>query len=187
MNNITNNVNHLNIHNYTLNKQNNQGRILNNSSHQQDHYFNVDSQNNDSLNNSTNNSLDEGNSFFGMKAPPKKTFSDSNLKLIRNKPEMKSLFKEKIESCNEEINLSEVLNNQQFDLPEFIKTQKGSRVMQKELNSISPENLEQLLKRLCPSITGIMIDTYGNYFSQKLIQCCSPQQRLLILKSVILK
>ncbi len=187
MNNITNNMNHLNIHNYTPNHKNNQARVHNNSSSNQEHYINIDLQNNDSLNNSANNSLDEGNSFFGMKAPPKKTFSDSNLKLIRNKPEMKSLFKEKIEPTTEEINLSEILNNQQFDLPEFIKTQKGSRVMQKELNSISPENLELLLRRLCPSLTGIMIDTYGNYFSQKLIQCCSPQQRLLILKSVILK
>jgi hypothetical protein len=161
-----------------------------NSSQNHDPFFNFDnSQNADSLNNSANNSVDDNNNFFTIRAPPKKTFSDSNLKLIKNKQEnqMKSLFKEKMENSNcnaEEINLVEVLANPQFDLPEFIRTQKGSRVMQKELNSISPENLEALLKRLCPNLTAIMVDTYGNYFSQKLIQCCSPQQRLQILKSV---
>lgn len=185
MNNITNNMNQLNIHNYIPGHKNNLGRSLNNSSNNQDHYLNYDIQNNDSLNNSSNNSLDEGNSVFYLKAPPKKTFSDSNLKLLRNKHDMKSLFKEKIEPSSDDINISEILNNQQFDLPEFIKTQKGSRIMQKELNSISPENLELLLRRLSPSLTGIMIDTYGNYFSQKLIQCSSPQQRVTILKSVL--
>ena len=184
MNNITNNMTAMAINN--IDNPNNQYKYTNSKSFNHEAILGLE--NNDSLNISTNSSLDGGNSYFSIRAPPKKTFSDSNLKLIKHKSEnpSKSLFKEKIDSMNEEINLAEILANQSFDLPEFIKTQRGSRIMQKELNCISPENLVSLLHRLCPSLTGIMIDTYGNYFSQKLIQCCSPQQRLLILKSVII-
>ena len=140
---------------------------------------------------SANNiSLDEGSpNFFALRQPMKKTHSDKNINTLKNNHEsqLKSLFKEKIDTNSDEINLAEVLSNDNFELAEFIKTQKGSRVMQKELNTISPENLELLLLKLCPHLTGIMVDTYGNYFSQRLIQCSSPQQRVIILKTVKIK
>jgi len=99
---------------------------------------------------------------------------------------MKSLFKgDKNDISIEEINFEEYLADQAFDWPDYIKNQKGSRILQKELNTISPDNLELLLQKLCPNMTNIMIDTYGNYFSQRLIQSCSPQQRLEILKAII--
>jgi hypothetical protein len=130
-------------------------------------------------------SLEDNNNFFTIRPTPKKTQSEKNLKTVRNHQDLsiKSLFKEKDLSL-EDINLTEILSNNNFDLPDYIKTQKGSRTMQKELNSISPENLQILLDRICSQLTGIMIDVYGNYFSQRLIQCCSPQQRLQILKGV---
>jgi len=71
-----------------------------------------------------------------------------------------------------------------MDLVKFIKGPKGSRWLQKELNSISPENLEELINKISPHLSQIMNDTYGNYFSQKLIQSCTAQQRLTILKSI---
>ena len=183
LSNVSNNMSSMSIQN----SESSNNQILDGkNSVNHDGIYNFDN-NNDSLNNCAKNSLDESKNIFTIRAPPKKTLSDSNLKsTIKNRAEIpiKSLFKEKIESNNEDINLEEMLANLTLDLPEFIKTQKGSRIMQKELNNILPENLEVLLLRLCSGLTGIMVDTYGNYFSQKLIQCCSGQQRLLILKSV---
>ena len=181
---MTTNMNNMTINNVNCINNNMKYNSTNSLNHNLMHNY----EKNDSLNTSANNSFDDLKNLLTIRAPPKKTFSDSNLKFIKNNQEnpIKSLFKEKIDSINEDMNLAEILSNQNFDLPEFIKSQKGSRIMQKELNNISPENLEFLLNRLCPGLTGIMIDTYGNYFSQKLIQCCSPQQRLKILKSVIL-
>ena len=56
--------------------------------------------------------------------------------------------------------------------------------MQNELSHISQENIEMLLNKLYPHLTNLMIDTYGNYFCQKLIKACSVKQRLKILESV---
>jgi hypothetical protein len=57
--------------------------------------------------------------------------------------------------------------------------------MQKELNVISHQTLDKLIDILSSKLCTIMNDTYGNYFSQKLIQCCTAQQRLKILQAVI--
>jgi hypothetical protein len=194
MNNITNNMNNLNI-NYGVNphyidfpQPSHPVHIHNPGFQTSEAFYGYEPYNGfDSLNNSSSNiSLEEGPNFFTLRPPPKKTLSDKNLKLTKTNSElgMKSLFKEKVEIGTEEINLAELLDDLNFDFPEYIKTQKGSRILQKELNTISPENLELLLERLCPDLTYIMVDTYGNYFSQRLIQCCSPQQRLQILKAV---
>jgi hypothetical protein len=144
----------------------------------------------DSLNNSPHNISIDGAcpDFMSLRPTPKKTQSDKNLKTsvkVQNDNALKSLFKDKNDNSSEEICLSDFLANERFDWSGFIRNQKGSRIMQKELNKITPENLELLIWRLCPFMTEIMVDTYGNYFSQRLIQCCSPQQRLEILKSTV--
>lgn len=67
---------------------------------------------------------------------------------------------------------------------QYIKTQKGSREVQKLLYKISPNDISTLIHHLAPTMTELMTDKYGNYFCQKLIQNCSPEQRIEILKSV---
>jgi hypothetical protein len=57
-------------------------------------------------------------------------------------------------------------------------------VLQKFLNKISPENLELLIENLNHNTPKLMIDLYGNYFCQKLIQSCSAEQRISILNYV---
>lgn len=66
----------------------------------------------------------------------------------------------------------------------FIKTQKGSRYMQKFLNKLQPEKISKLLYGLSKDLKEVMIDNYGNYFMQKLTQCCSSNQRMFVLQSV---
>lgn len=67
---------------------------------------------------------------------------------------------------------------------EYIMTQRGSRNMQKFLNNVNPENLDLLLEHIKYSLKDIMNNVYGNYFSQKLTQCCVADQRVFILKHV---
>ena len=76
------------------------------------------------------------------------------------------------------------LSKNNIPLVNYISTQKGSRDMQKLLYKISPIDISSLIEKLSSFMTTIMEDKYGNYFCQKLIQNCSPEQRVEILKSV---
>ncbi len=58
------------------------------------------------------------------------------------------------------------------------------RNLQKLLNKLQPENIDILLDNLKNNFAEMMKDTYGNYFCQKLIQSCSADQRIFIIKSV---
>ena len=58
------------------------------------------------------------------------------------------------------------------------------RILQKLLNKISPDNLDNILFKLSGYFKELMVDVYGNYFSQKLFQCCSSEQRIFIFKNV---
>lgn len=69
-------------------------------------------------------------------------------------------------------------------LTQYIKTQRGSREVQKLLYKISPNDISTLIQLLSSTMNELMTDKYGNYFCQKLIQNCSPEQRIEILKSV---
>ena len=69
----------------------------------------------------------------------------------------------------------------------LIKNQKGSRSMQKFLDKIYPEHVNLLLNRISSDLKEIMTDPYGNYFIQKLIQCSSSNQRMIILNIVKIK
>jgi len=70
------------------------------------------------------------------------------------------------------------------ELPNYICSQKGSRIMQKYLNKF-PSNIKTLLiLKIGKNLGKIMIDTYGNYFCQKMFQICSNEQRILILEYI---
>lgn len=58
------------------------------------------------------------------------------------------------------------------------------RILQKYLDKISPEGLDYLINKFSNKFPNLMVDTYGNYFCQKLIQSCSSEQRIMILKDV---
>jgi hypothetical protein len=70
------------------------------------------------------------------------------------------------------------------DLIPFIKTQKGSRFMQKFLNKISSDSVDKILSKVSPNFKEIMTDNYGNYFMQKLTQSCTDNQRAFVIDSV---
>jgi hypothetical protein len=58
------------------------------------------------------------------------------------------------------------------------------RTMQKFINRATPDVLDQLMELLKDRFAGLLMDTYGNYFCQKLIQTCNAEQRLVLLRDV---
>jgi hypothetical protein len=56
--------------------------------------------------------------------------------------------------------------------------------MQKYLNKLTFENINFLISRLGQNIAILMVDIYGNYFCQRLIQICSSEQRTMVLSNV---
>jgi len=70
------------------------------------------------------------------------------------------------------------------NLKYLIKNQKGSRSMQNFLDKIYPEHVNILLDHISSSLKEIMMDPYGNYFIQKLIQSSSLNQRNIIFNTV---
>jgi hypothetical protein len=69
-------------------------------------------------------------------------------------------------------------------LPEFLKSQKGSRIYQRKLNKIKPEDNEELLQTLKLQFSDLLTNMYGNYFCQKLYTICNISQRCFILENV---
>lgn len=63
-------------------------------------------------------------------------------------------------------------------------TQQGSKYLQRVLKHASPDVAEFILQEVIGHLAYLMPDQYGNYFSQKLFQSCSPQQRYEILRSI---
>jgi F0F1-type ATP synthase delta subunit len=81
--------------------------------------------------------------------------------------------------------LDDLMVSIQSDLSSFVKTQKGSRTLQKIMDKIPPEKLDIVLECLKGDFSFLMTDTYGNYLCQKVIQCCSAEQRIYILKHIL--
>ena len=80
--------------------------------------------------------------------------------------------------------LDELIESIDIELCEYITTQNGSRNLQKYLDKITPNEITVLIHILYSAFPMIMTDLYGNYFSQKLIQTCSQEQRINIIKAI---
>ncbi|MCQ2820676.1 MAG: hypothetical protein MJ252_25705 [archaeon] len=66
----------------------------------------------------------------------------------------------------------------------YIQTQRGSREFQKILIKLAANDISKLLSEISSSLPILMNDKYGNYFCQRLIQNCSPEQRIIIIESI---
>ena len=65
-----------------------------------------------------------------------------------------------------------------------LKTHYGSICFQNALSSLSNDDINSLLIRLCPFLIDLMCSHYGNYFIQKLFQKLNYNQRLLIFSII---
>lgn len=65
-----------------------------------------------------------------------------------------------------------------------VKTHQGSISYQFLISSLSLNDIQKLLVKLCPYLIEIMCSNYGNYFFQKLLQRLNLKQRLLIFSII---
>jgi len=149
-----------------------------------------------SLNDSGNFNLEEdnkhgcGNIFPLIRPQPKKINSSSKIDIhkmaLKNRNSLFMNVCDKEEKGEEFADLQELMSSIDMTLWEYAKTQRGSRSLQKLLNKIEPGGLDEILEKLKFNFPELMIDTYGNYFCQKLIQSASSDQRMFILRHVII-
>ncbi|CAD8211450.1 unnamed protein product [Paramecium octaurelia] len=66
----------------------------------------------------------------------------------------------------------------------FVKTQHGSRLIQKHFTTSTQMELDQMLQEIGPNLPDLMIDPYANYMFGSLSQSCAPHQRLYILQTI---
>ncbi|CAD8209627.1 unnamed protein product [Paramecium pentaurelia] len=66
----------------------------------------------------------------------------------------------------------------------FVKTQHGSRLIQKYFTTCTQMELDQMLQEIGPHLPDLMIDPYANYMFGSLSQSCAPHQRLYILQTI---
>lgn len=94
-----------------------------------------------------------------------------------------SLFVNSIKD-NDFSSLKDILSSTSMSLKDYLLTQKGSRNLQRYLDKITSNELESIINLIKDDLQYIMMDIYGNYFSQKLIQSSSPPHRLQLISSI---
>lgn len=144
-------------------------------------------QDNNSLSN--NDDIESNNYYYMTNHHAKRNQSSDSLQTTKIPAKDKSsLFKiNDNEKGDDYICLDDIKKEINITLWEYAITQKGSRNLQKLLNSIDSNEIDKLLDEINGHFKEVMTDVYGNYFCQKLIQSCSSEQRIYILKNVKFK
>jgi hypothetical protein len=186
-NNIYKNMNFspLNQHLISTNKNNNNN---NNNFNSSDLYFELDNMTLDSSPNSNGNLNINSHPYN----PPKRINSSGNLEYSSKKEPLKSKSSffisnntnNETEKGEDFKSLNHLFENLTINFWDFAKTQKGSRSLQKLLNHVEPEEINQMINISKDHFKELMTNVYGNYFCQKLIQSCSADQRISVLKNV---
>lgn len=65
---------------------------------------------------------------------------------------------------------------------EMAKEQHGCRYLQRLLGNASLSEVQLLLDEVLPHIGTLMVDPFGNYLVQKVLDVCTPAQRLAVLE-----
>lgn len=64
------------------------------------------------------------------------------------------------------------------------KTKAGSKRLQQFIAKSRPEEIEKIVIAVAPHMGELMVDQYGNYMCQTLVQSCSSFQRLALLNGM---
>jgi hypothetical protein len=127
--------------------------------------------------------------FMSLRPQPKRTNSSGNLDFKPKGGKAKgSLFfnsEKSDDRCEDFEDIQHLLGSISCELWVYARSQKGSRNLQKLLNKIQPDDLDIILEKIKNNFYDLMTDIYGNYFCQKLIQCCSAEQRMFILRHIM--
>ena len=127
--------------------------------------------NNNNNNNNNNNILNNNNKNESYNQQKKNNINKKN----KNNQNEKN---------NENITMNSLFLFNEMEFYSFITTQKGSRAIQNILINANESEIDIILQKIKNKSSEIMIDKYGNYFFQKLIEFCTPKQRHFLLLSI---
>ncbi|KAJ1385454.1 Pumilio, RNA binding domain [Sesbania bispinosa] len=65
------------------------------------------------------------------------------------------------------------------------KDQYGCRILQETMKTLPPEDFEYTFSQLINHVTDLMVDPFGNYVVQKMVDICNEEQRSQIISRVI--
>lgn len=77
----------------------------------------------------------------------------------------------------------EKLSDLKGRVSEAAKDQAGCRFLQKKFDEGGPASIEVVFSEILADILDLMMDPFGNYLIQKLLDRCSEEQRLEVLKA----
>jgi hypothetical protein len=92
--------------------------------------------------------------------------------------------RELILKCNKETSLAATLKILKGKIHLLIYNQAGSRFLQNLLKKANGDTIEFFLQEIQLNLYQLMMDKYGNYCCQELLQSCTDTQRLHILKKI---
>lgn len=64
------------------------------------------------------------------------------------------------------------------------RDQRGCRLLQHKLQDGSPAVVARIFDATAPHVTTLMMDPFGNYFCQKLVEFCTPEQITTLLRTI---
>ena len=137
--------------------------------------------NQDNLNNSNYNNTEKYSKLGNLSWNQERNFSGRKNKKYKSKKE-KHCTDDLLPQTN--MNIKDLLDMDNQSLYNYIITQKGSRDVQIVLKKVKENEVGLLISKLKNHLSLIIIDKYGNYFVQKLIQICLPSQRIQLLESL---
>lgn len=70
------------------------------------------------------------------------------------------------------------------NLSNFARTKTGSKKLQQVVAKSRPEEIDEIVQAVSSSMGELMVDIYGNYMCQTLVQSCSAAQRLKLLSGM---
>ena len=70
-------------------------------------------------------------------------------------------------------------------IAELSSTNFGSRAVQRLLSVASPAEIDSIVEVLAGKLDKLVVDGYGNYVFQKLLQSCSLECRLAALRNLV--
>ncbi|KAH7283063.1 hypothetical protein KP509_35G059400 [Ceratopteris richardii] len=73
------------------------------------------------------------------------------------------------------------------DIVSLARDQHGCRLLQEKFEEGAIEDIQRIFFEILDHVSDLMVDPFGNYLIQKLLEVCTDDQRLELLKSVTTK
>ena len=179
--NINNNNTQIYYDPYKINNSNLDNININNElkSNQYENYINIQP-NNNYINKNTNSK----SNFFFFNNFNKSQLSMNSLHSLNSSNKNKSNIKKSQKNVNKNFKNKEKVKNYNEKLILMIKSQNGSKSIQKKIEEKSKEFTTKFYEQIRNNLFEIINDQYGNYVMQKFVEHCDKKIISLLLKNL---